>query len=217
MITDIKILIRAVFVIILALGYSLLAHLSTVQGGHGTLGALLALGPVGLIALVLAWHSPRRVLGLTAWLIAAMSITAKWHELTTHFVWIYLMQQVSLYSLLGLSFGQSLARGRIPLCTRMARREYGTLPANAIRYTRQVTLAWTIFFAVTTVTLLLLFFAAPLKVWSAFANFGAIILVILMFAIENRIRLRALPDMTHGGLISTIRAVAGFRGGEHRS
>jgi uncharacterized membrane protein len=217
MVTKNQILIRSLILGILALGYALLAHLSTVQGGHGTLGALLAIGPVGLIALVLAWRSVQRVLGLGAWLLAAVSIAAYWDELKAQFVWAYLIQQVSIYSLLGLSFGRSLALDRVPLCTQMALREYGTLPADAIRYTRQVTLAWTIFFAVTTATLLLLFFAAPLGVWSAFANFGAAMLVILMFAIENRVRLCILPNMTHGGLISTIRAVGGFGVVGHRS
>src|SRR5471032_927642 len=41
-------LMRSASVGILALSYPLLAHLSTAQGEHGTLGALLAIGPVGL-------------------------------------------------------------------------------------------------------------------------------------------------------------------------
>jgi uncharacterized membrane protein len=218
-VTNTQILIRSVIVGILALGYSLLVHLSTAQGGHGTLGALLAICPVGLIALVLAWRSAQRLLGLTAWLLAAVSVAAHWHELRAHFVWVYLIQQVGIYSLLGLSFGRTLALDRVPLCTRMALRVHGTLLADALRYTRQVTLAWTLFFAVTTATLLFLFLAAPLGVWSAFANFGATTLVILMFAIENRVRRRVLPNMRHVGVIATIRAsaVGGFGAVERRS
>jgi uncharacterized membrane protein len=216
MISKTQIAIRGIAAGTLALGYALLAHLSTVQGGHGTLGALLAIGPVSLIALLLAWRSAHRILGLTAWLFAAVSIAAYWHELKAQFVWVYLIQQVGIYSLLGLTFGRSLAADRVPLCTQMARREYRTLPANAIRYTRQVTLAWTIFFAVITTALLLLFFVVRLTVWSAFANFGTAILVGLMFVIESGLRRRALPNMTHGGLISTIRAVVKFEAAEHR-
>lgn len=217
MVTKTQVVIRGVAVGLLALGYSLLAHVSTIQGGRGTLGALLAIGPVSLIALLLAWRSAQRLLGLAAWVFAAVSIAAYWHELKAQFVWVYLIQQVGIYSLLGLTFGRSLATNGVPLCTQMARREYGTLSPDAIRYTRQVTLAWTIFFALTTATLLLLFFAAPLKVWSAFANFGVTILVILMFVAESRLRLLALPNMKHGGLISTIRAAGNFEAMGHRS
>jgi uncharacterized membrane protein len=218
MVTRTQNLMRSVIAGILALSYALLAHLSTAQGGHGTFGALLAIGPVGLIALVFAWRSARRVLGLTAWLLATALIAAQWHELRAHFVWVYLIQQVGVYSLLGFSFGRTLALDRVPLCTQMALRVHGTLRAEALRYTRQVTIAWTMFFALATATLLILFLAAPLRTWSAFANFGIPILVIIMFVIENRVRRRVLPNMTHAGVIATIRAsaVGGFGAVERR-
>lgn len=212
-------LIRTVIVGILALGYSLLAHLSTAQGGHGTLGALLAIGPVGLLALIFAWRSARRVLGLTAWLSAALLVAAHWYELKAQFVWVYLIQQVGIYFLLGSSFGRTLAPGRVPLCTQMAHRVHGALSADALRYTRQVTMAWTLFFAINTAALMILFFSAPVRVWSAFANFGIPILIITMFAIENRVRRRVLPNMAHAGIIATIRASAavGFGAAERPS
>lgn len=212
-------LIRSVIVGILAIGYALLAHLSATQGGHGTLGALLAIGPVGLIALVFFWRSAQRVLCLTAWFLAAALISTYWSELKAQFVWVYLIQQVGVYSLLALSFGRTLALDRVPLCTRVALRVHGTLRADALRYTRQVTIAWALFFAVTTATLLVLFLAAPLRMWSAFANFGAPILVIIMFVVENRVRRRVLPNMRHAGVFATIRAsaVGGFGAAERPS
>lgn len=213
MVTRAHNLIRGVIGVVLVLSYSLLAHLSNVQRGHRELGALLAIGPVGVIALVLAWRSAQRVVGLTAWLAAAALTAAQWHLLKTQFVWIYLFQQVGIYTLLGLSFGRTLALDRVPLCTQMALRVRGTLGADALRYTRQVTIAWTLFFAVTTVTLILMFFTAPLRIWSAFGNFGIPILVIAMFVIENRVRRRVLPKMTHAGVIATIRASAIGRSG----
>jgi uncharacterized membrane protein len=206
MVTRAHNLIRGVIVIVLALSYSLLAHLSNVQGGHRELGALLAIGPVGVIALVLAWRSAQRAVGLAVWLLAAVLIAAQWHVLKAQFVWIYLLQQVGIYAVLGLSFGRTLALDRVPLCTQMALRARGTLRADALRYTRQATIAWTLFFAINTVTLLVLFFTVPLRIWSAYANFGIPILVLAMFVIENRVRRRVLPNMTHVGVIATIRA-----------
>ena len=210
---------RIVIAGILALSYALLAHISTVQGGNGTLGALLAIGPLGLFALVFAWRSAHRVAGLLAWLLTAAVIAAQWHQLKAQFVWVYLLQQVGIYGLLGLTFGRTLALNRVPLCTQMALRVHGALNAGALRYTRLVTVAWTLFFAVTTAMLIFLFLAAPLKIWSVFANFGIPLLVIIMFLIENRVRRRLLPNMAHVGVIATIRASAagGFGAVERRS
>lgn len=202
---------------LLAVAYAVLAHLSTAQGGHGSLGALLAIGPIGLVALAFSWRA-LRLPGLAAWLLAAALMAAHWPELKAHFVWLYLIQQVGLYALLGVYFGRTLASGSVPLCTQMAQHVHGTLSAAALRYTRQVTAAWTLFFAIITLALMMLFYAAPLWVWSAFANFGAPVLVVLMFVVENRVRRLALPDMEHAGIIATLRASAavGFGTAGHR-
>ena len=199
--------VRGAIVGLLALAYAAVSHWSTTRGGRGTLGALVAIGPVGAVALIFLWRS-QRVLGLAVWLAAAALIAVHWYELTRHFVWLYLLQQVALYGLLGIYFGRTLAAGGVPLCTQMAQHVHGTLSAAALRYTRQVTVAWTLLFALTTVALLILFYAAPPIVWSAFANFGAPALMALMFALENWVRRLALPGMEHAGLLATIRASA---------
>ena len=190
------------------LGYAVLVHLSTVHAGHSDLGAFLTIGPVGLLALGLAWRSPQRLVGLAACLVAAALIAWYWRALRAHFVWLYLLQQVGLYGLLGITFGRTLGRDRVPLCTRVALLVHGTLALDALRYTRRLTIAWTLFFALITAAMLLLFRLAPLALWSTFANFGAAALVIVMFLIENRVRRRLLPDMAHVGVIATIRASA---------
>jgi len=200
------------------LGYALLVHLTTIHAGHSALGALLTIGPIALLALGLAWRSTQRLVGIGSCLFAAALIAWYWRALTAHFVWCCLIQQVGLYGLLGISFGRTLRRERVPLCTRVALLVHGTLPAEALRYTRQLTMAWTLFFAAVTATMLLLFLTAPLAVWSAFANFGAVALVMLMFLIEHRVRRRVLPAMAHVGVIATMRASAsaGIGAVEHR-
>lgn len=198
---------RAALLACLALAYAVLAHVSTAQGGHGTLGALLAIGPVGLVALIFLWRS-RHVLGLAAWLLAVALVAAFWLPLKAHFVWLYLIQQVGLYGLLGVYFGRTLVPGGVPLCTQMALHAHGVLSAAALRYTRRVTVAWSLLFAMITLALMILFCTAPLRVWSAFASFGAPMLMVLMFALENRVRRLALPDVEHVGIIATLRASA---------
>lgn len=192
----------------LLVGYASLVHLTTTRDHHGSLGALLTLAPVGLLALALAWRASWRLPAMLLWVLVAALLAWKWPWLKLHFVWFNLLQQTGFYALLGLTFGQSLAGGRVPLCTHMAQLVHGTLPDNAQRYTRQLTLVWTLFFAAVCAALVVLFVAAPLAIWSAFANFGALALVLLVFLVENRVRRRLLPDMEHVGVLATIRASA---------
>ncbi len=199
---------RTLIVGILALGYALLAHMSTAQGGHGTLGAVLAIGPLGAIAALLAWRSTHRVLGLAVWVLALAYLGMHWYELKARFALVYLMQQVGFYCLLAWTFGRTLAPGLTPLCTQMALRVHGALSAEALRYTRQVTLAWTLFLTAIVVALIAAFLVAPLRAWSAFANFGVPALLVLMFLIEHKVRRHALPGMAHASIIATIRASA---------
>jgi len=124
----------------------------------------------------------------------------------SHFSWLYLIQQSGTYGLLGFSFGRSLAAGHVPLCTRFATLAHGSLAPDAVRYTRTVTLAWTIFFCAMSAAVLIVYVAAPLRAWSVFTNFCTAPLVGLMFIGEYLVRLRVLPDMQHASILGTVRA-----------
>jgi uncharacterized membrane protein len=163
-------------------------------------------------AVVLAWRSSRRWLGLVACALAVLLAYAAWDDLRSHFAWLYLLQQAGAYGLLGVSFGRSLGQHRVPLCTRFATLVHGPLSLSAARYTRSVTVAWTIFFAAMSSALLIVYVAAPLAVWSLFANFCAAPLVALMFVGEYLVRQRVLPDMPHASILDTVRAASGRTG-----
>ena len=195
----------------LAIGYAVLAHVSNAVPGNQGLGLLLAVAPLWLIAAAMAWRSDGRVIGLMACGIAALVVFLLRAEFERHYPWIYLAQQLGAYGLLGFVFARSLFAGRVPLCTQFALIVHGSLPAEARSYARRVTIAWAMFFSVMVVTLLLLFVAAPLSIWSAFANFGAAPLVALMFVAEHWIRRRALPALPRTSLQATIRAFTTYR------
>jgi uncharacterized membrane protein len=197
---------RIISVVLAVVAYAILAHYSNAVPGHEDLGAVLALAPVWIAALVLAWRSRHPALGLLACALAAALALVEWQDLRGHFSWLYLIQQAGTYGLLGISFGRSLGQGHVPLCTRFATLAHGSLSADAMRYTRSVTLAWTIFFFVMCGALLIVYFAAPLRVWSVFANFCTAPLVGLMFIGEYLVRLRVLPDMQHSSILGTVRA-----------
>jgi acyl-coenzyme A synthetase/AMP-(fatty) acid ligase/uncharacterized membrane protein len=191
------------------LGYALLAYYSTTpQAARNTpmLGLATSLAPTLALLVWLAWQSTRRSLMLV---LSGLLIGSIWHyraALALHFDWIYLIQHAGTNALLAVAFGATLARGRQPLCTRLAEGVRGALTPEVIRYTRQVTLAWTLFFVATSVLSCLLFVLAPLTTWAIFANFLTLPLVVLMFAVEYRIRLAKLPDERRYGILKSVMA-----------
>ena len=74
------------------------------------------------------------------------------------------------------------------------------------RLTRQITLAWTIFFFTLFALSAGLYLGGFLTAWSVFANMLTPILLGAMFVIEYAIRLRALPDHAQVGIFGGIRA-----------
>jgi uncharacterized membrane protein len=196
---------------LLAIAYAVLAHVSNAVPGNQGLGLVLSVGPLWLIAATMAWRSEARIAGLIACGIAALLVFLLRDALERHYPWVYLAQQMGSYGLLGLAFGRTLWGERVPLCTQFALIVHGSLPPEAAAYARGVTVAWTLFFAVMVITQLVLFIAAPLAVWSAFANFGAAPLVALMFVVEHWIRRRALPALPRTSLQATIRAFTAHR------
>jgi uncharacterized membrane protein len=82
---------------------------------------------------------------------------------------------------------------------------HGPLGPAELRYTRQVTAAWTWFFIANMAVTVLLYAFAPLNLWSLFVNFCALPLIGLMFAVEYAIRRRVLKQVYTGGLMATLR------------
>lgn len=190
----------------LVIGYPLLAHYTNESSGGGNLGAVVAIAPVVLIALVLAWRSPRRFIMLGALALFCAALWAGWPALERHFGLVYWLQHVGMQLILFMTFGRTLIAGRQPLCTRFAEMVHAPLTPQHEIYARQVTVAWTLFFAAMALVSTLLFFLAPLTTWSVFANFLTLPLVVLMFIAEYWVRRWVLPDMRHRHILDAVRA-----------
>ena len=200
---------RGLGVAALALGYAILAHLSNLHPEAHALGVALALAPLLGASLVVLWRAGHRLAAACAALLALLVLLRWWPLLAAHFPWLYLVQQAGFYALLGVMFGRSLAAGREPLCTRWATMVHGSLSPPLVRYTRQVTAAWTLFFAAITLAHVALFLLAPLQVWSLFANFFCLPLVAAMFIGEYLVRGQLLPGVDHATLLDGLRAFLG--------
>jgi uncharacterized membrane protein len=190
----------------LVIGYPLLAHYTNESAHSSNLGALVAIAPVVLIALALAWRSPRRFIMLGVLALLCIALWAGWSALENHFGLVYWLEHVGMQLILFMTFGRTLIAGRQPLCARFAEAVHVLVTPQHEIYARQVTVAWTLFFAAMALVSTLLFFLAPLATWSVFANFLTLPLVALMFIAEYWVRRWVLPDMQHTHILDAVRA-----------
>jgi uncharacterized membrane protein len=158
-----------------------------------------------VVALVFAWRSRHQY----GWALLCVALGAlAWRHLDAigdHMAWFYFVQHVGVNAALAVAFGSTLARGRTPLCTRIASFVHDPLAPELARYTRQVTLAWTIFFVANVAVSAMLFAFAPVVIWSTFANILDLPLVALMFVIEYAVRRHVLPDLEHVSIFESVR------------
>jgi uncharacterized membrane protein len=191
------------------IAYPVLAYHSTTSAAADTfpaLGLTVALTPVLAILTWLAWRSPRRVAMLGLCVAVGCLLWQYRDTLEGNVGWVYFIQHAGIYVLLGAVFGQTLRRGRHPLCTRCAQALRGSLSPEVARYTRSVTLAWTLFFLGISLVSTLLFLFFSMDVWSFFANFLTLPLMALLFVVEHLVRLRKLPHLERHTIMDSIRA-----------
>ena len=189
-----------------SIGYAVLAHASLVNGVSPTVGTLLALTPVSLVALWMVRRSKRRALGAAALALTALGAWLGWGTLERHFPDIFFIEHATTNLILAFIFGRTLVAGREPLVALFARLVHGSIPPEVERYARQVTLAWTLFFATLFTRSCALYFGGFLAAWSLLANILSPILITAMFVLEYAVRLRALPNWEQVGIMGGIRA-----------
>lgn len=192
-----------------AIAYPFLAHYSTTPAAVTSmpwLGIGTSLTPALAILLFMTWNSPRKPAMLLLCATVGVLLWGFWGMLERNFTWAYFIQHAGTNLMLAAMFGMTLTRGRQALCTRFAEAVHGSLEPEVLRYTRQLTLAWTLFFISVSGVSALLFAFAPIETWSIFANFLTFPLVILMFVVEFLVRLRKLPNLERHNILDGVRA-----------
>lgn len=183
------------------------AHYAVATPGAHGFGLAMALVPPLLLALAAAARSARRAWLLPLWALVALALWLARTSLASHFEWGLYLEHVSFNLAMALLFGRTLAAGRVPLCTQFASMMHaGALSPAVARYTRQITLAWTLFFVAIAGVSTLMFAIAPIVAWSTFANYLALPLVAVMFVAEHACRRFALPGEPRAGMLDAIRA-----------
>ena len=195
---------KGVALVAALVGYQILLHWA-VSSHPGALGEILAILPLAAALVWFLGRSWRGRAGLAALTLAAAGLIA-WRGAGANPAWAYVLPHIGVYLFLLWLFGRTLMPGRESLVTRLARRVHGTLPKEIERYTRQVTIAWCLFFAGMALTSLLLFILAPIAVWSVFANLLNVPLVVAMFLAEYLYRILRYPNFSHASIRSSIQA-----------
>jgi len=119
---------------------------------------------------------------------------------------IYLIQHVSINTLLCWFFSHTLYGGRTPAITAIAGIIHKNMPDSIVKYTRKVTVAWALFFAMQVMLSLAIFHTASITTWSVFANILHWPMIALMFAFEYICRKRYNPEFQHAGIQQSILA-----------
>ncbi|HET7833290.1 MAG TPA: hypothetical protein VFK88_10050 [Gallionella sp.] len=102
-------------------------------------------------------------------------------------------------------FARTLKPSREPLITTIARRlSAASLTAELERYTRRVTVAWSLFFALQIVISLALYAFGSLAAWSTFINVLNGPAVALMFVGEYGYRVLRFRDVEHSPLLAGL-------------
>lgn len=185
-----------------------MSYLVTISERPPLVAILIGLVPLSVAALATAWNSRMRPLALLLCAVCALALILNLEFLRDHAAWLYFVQHAGAMILLGIMFGSSLGAGHgDALCSRIAIfaiRE--RLDADYIHYTWKVTLVWTIYFALSAMLSVLLFFFGTTQVWSFFANLLTPALLGVMFIGEYLIRQRVLPNRAHFSVTEIISA-----------
>ncbi|MCW5626297.1 MAG: hypothetical protein KIT73_16400 [Burkholderiales bacterium] len=198
--------IRAIAVAVAALCWALAAHAAFSTRGNSPAAAVFAVVPIVSCVVIVAWRSRWRALsiGVGIGIVATAMLMPPPDALDP--AAFYLVEYGGVQIALAALFGLSLRDGGEALVTQLARRVHGPLPAAIERYTRQVTVAWTVFFVAMAGTAMLLFGLAPRAIWSAFVNLGTAPAIALMFIVEYAVRRRRFPWFEHVSIFEGMRA-----------
>ena len=184
--------------------YAALSQYSNSVPDAKGLATSLSIAPLLLVGAILVWRGSHKIVALSIFALAATLLIRYWALLTEYYEWNDVAQQCGVYAAASVGFGRSLFGGRVPLCTQLSRRLHGPLTPAEIAYTRKATVAWTLFYGMLAVLILVLFFVTSLRVWSLITNFAVFGLIGLMFAADHAIRRRRLPHRP-GGIIAALR------------
>lgn len=204
---QVRVATRVGLVLLAGLAYVLASYWLMTQTEASAWNVVGVLSPMLVLVGLGAWRSGHNGVALcVALALAALCVQAMLGiRVTSHA--LYLLQHAGINFFLAVFFGSTLRPGRISIITSVAQRVHGReLSPTHFAYTRQVTVAWTIFFLVIVAISLLLFFAFSFDTWAIFANLVTPIATGAMFIGEYFLRYRLHPEFARATVADAINA-----------
>ena len=200
-------LLRGLAVVVVIVGWAALAHLSSAGDAPSDLGTALGVAPIAAALALLLWRVRQPLLVAAGGLGLLAGLAALWPTLRQNVALLYFVQHLGTNLALAALFGRTLFGPGEALVTQLARAVFPTgISERKRRYTRQVTIAWTVFFLSNALLSAGLFLLAPATVWSTFANLLSLPLIGAMFIGEHLCRRRVLPPQERPTFAQAIRA-----------
>jgi uncharacterized membrane protein len=204
--------IRNILIAVVGAAYLVIGYVATTTAHPPLVTVLLSLAPLAVLALTTAWKSKARLPLLLLCIAGTLFIAMHLDQLRDHVAWVYFIQHAGTMTILGITFGSTLgSQHGEALCSRIASFIVPEpLDADYLHYTWKVTLGWTLYFAISAVLSVLLFFFAPIEAWSIFANLLTPLLLGTMFVAEYLIRQRLIPDGPRVNVAAIIQAYRAY-------
>jgi uncharacterized membrane protein len=198
--------IRIVLVVLASALYVLGSHWLMTQAHESPWNVVGVLSPMLAAIAIGAWRAGQHWLAAGSTLVIAGLCAQALLGIHISPQVLYLVQHVGINLFLAVGFGSTLRAGHVSLITTMAARVHRHMPPAMVTYTRNVTLAWTLYFIAISLVSLILYKVASFETWAFFANLLSPVTVGLMFAAEHLIRYRLHPEFERTSVADAIRS-----------
>ena len=121
---------------------------------------------------------------------------------------LYVLQHAGINLVLCIWFGSTLRGDGLSLIGQFAQRVHAIVPGMK-RYTDQVTLVWTVYFALMVVSSIVVYLTLSFSAWSLLANVLTPVSVVCLFVGEHFMRYRLHPEFERTRMIDAVRAFYG--------
>jgi uncharacterized membrane protein len=186
--------------------WAVAAYFGSAGRGSPDFNTVVGVAPVAAVVAMLLGrvrHPPGMAAG---GLLFAAALAWLWPALRQNVVLLYFTEHLGTNLALATLFGKTLIGPGEPLITRFARIvNNGVLSGRQLRYTRQATQAWALFFLANATLSSLLYALAPHAVWSFYASLLTAPLIGLMFVAEHLWRMRVLPPEERPSIAAVAR------------
>lgn len=199
---------RAFAIALAGIAYVLASYWLMTSKPGSSWHAVVVVAPMLGLAAVLAWQRQQRVFAVLAAVAASVLLFQGRDGGGLSSESIYVAEHVTIHLLLAFVFGGTLMAARESLITGLARRVHGSLTPAMVRYSRKVTVAWTVYFLAMAALSLALFAFAPFSSWAAFAGLVSPLAMLALFVGEYLLRYHLHPEFERATLAQAVRAYA---------